>query len=159
MCAHAGNDGNCGTSTTTVTTTSTTTTSTTPLSSTPYAGPFAIVAHATDLLEGHAYSRARAPRVLSGTVLAHARIAAVSLKLRRSYRGRCSAYDGTSERFVRTRCGGGAFFRVANTPSFSYLLPERLARGRYVLDIEATDTAGNRTALPLGSTRIVFYVR
>ena len=39
------------------------------------------------------------------------------------------------------------FFKVASTPSFSYLLPGALQRGRYVLDIEATDAAGNRTSL------------
>ena len=53
----------------------------------------------------------------------------------------------------------GSFFKVASTPSFSYLLPGALERGRYVLDIEATDVAGNRTSLARGSSRVVFYVR
>ncbi len=43
--------------------------------------------------------------------------------------------------------------------SFSYLLPARLPAGRYVLDIRATDSAGNRTVLARGSTRTVFYVK
>ena len=34
-----------------------------------------------------------------------------------------------------------------------------LAPGRYVLDIEATDVAGNHTSLARGTSRIVFYVR
>jgi hypothetical protein len=60
---------------------------------------------------------------------------------------------------VHTRCGSGAFFKVSSTPSFSYLLPGALARGRYVLDIQATDAAGNRTSLARGTSRTVFYVR
>jgi hypothetical protein len=157
VCAHAGDDGNCGTPATTA---GGTTGSTAPSTATvAYKGPFALVAHASDLIDGHVYSRAHAPRLLSGAVLSHSRVASVSLKLRRSYRGRCFAYGGTTTRFARARCGSGAFFRVATTPNFSYLLPSALARGRYVLDIQATDVAGNATALARGSTRIVFYVR
>ncbi|HTZ86407.1 MAG TPA: hypothetical protein VMB05_07050, partial [Solirubrobacteraceae bacterium] len=63
------------------------------------------------------------------------------------------------ERFQRARCGQGAFFKVGSTPSYSYLLPAALAPGRYVLDVQATDEAGNRTTLARGSSRIVFYVR
>ena len=50
-------------------------------------------------------------------------------------------------------------FKVSTAPSFSYLLPSTLAPGRYVLDIQATDVAGNRTTLARGTSRIVFYVR
>jgi hypothetical protein len=156
VCAHAGDDGNCGTTATTPGTTSSPGSST---ASVAYKGPFALVAHASDLLDSHVYSRAHAPRLLSGAVLSHSRVATVSLKLRRSHRGRCFAYNGTTTRFARARCGAGAFFRVATTPNFSYLLPSSLARGRYVLDIQATDVAGNVTTLARGSTRIVFYVR
>jgi hypothetical protein len=156
VCAHVGDDGNCGT---TATTTSTTGSTSSPVASVAYKGPFAVVAHASDLIDSHVYSRAHAPRLLSGAVLSHSRVATVSLKLRRSYRGRCFAYNGTTTRFARARCGAGAFFRVATTPNFSYLLPSSLARGRYVLDIQATDVAGNVTTLARGSTRIVFYVR
>jgi hypothetical protein len=154
VCVHKGNDGNCGT----VSPTGVTAPGTTPL--TPvYKGPYAVVAHATGLLEGHVYSAKTAPQVLRGTVATHSRIVSVSLKLRRSYRGRCSAYNGVKERFQEARCGVGSFFNVGSTPSFSYLLPGALAPGRYVLDIQATDAAGNRTSLARGSTRVVFYVR
>jgi hypothetical protein len=34
-----------------------------------------------------------------------------------------------------------------------------LGSGEYVLDIDATDVAGNRTALARGTSRIRFYVR
>jgi hypothetical protein len=155
VCGHNGNDGNCGTQGPGPSTTTTSTAAVVP----PYKGPFAIVAKASDVLDGNVYKPSNAPRVLSGTVAAHARVASVSLRLRRSYRGRCWAYNGVSARFVRVRCGRGAFFAVSKAPTFSYLLPGALARGRYVLDIEATDAVGNRTSLARGSTRIVFYVR
>jgi hypothetical protein len=129
------------------------------VTSSPYNGPYAIVAKATNLIEKHVYSRKDAPRVLAGTVQAHTTVASVSLKLRREYRGRCYAYDGTREEFGRARCGTGSYFKVSTGPSFSYLLPSALAPGRYVLDIEATDAAGNRTSLARGTTRTVFYVR
>jgi hypothetical protein len=125
----------------------------------PYKGPYAIVAKATNLLEEHVYSRKDAPRVLEGTVRAHTTVASVSLKLRREYKGRCYAYNGTREEFGRARCGAGSYFKVSTSPSFSYLLPSALAPGRYVLDIQATDTAGNRTSLARGTSRTVFYVR
>lgn len=127
--------------------------------STPYKGPYAIIAKATNLIERHVYSRKDAPRVLAGTVQAHTTIASVSLKLRREYKGRCYAYNGIREEFGPDRCGVGSYFKVSTEPSFSYLLPARLAPGRYVLDIEATDAAGNRTSLARGTSRTVFYVR
>jgi hypothetical protein len=129
------------------------------LAGSSYKGPYAIVAKATSLTEGHVYSRKGAPRVLSGTVQAHTTVASVSLKLRREYQGRCYAYDGTREEFGRAHCGAGSYFKVSTEPSFSYLLPSALAPGRYVLDIEATDAAGNRTSLARGTSRTVFYVR
>ncbi len=156
VCVHNGNDGTCGTQA--QSSASATSTSAASVAA-PYKGPFAIVAKAGDVLDDHVYAAATAPRVLSGTVAAHSPIASVSLRLRRSYRGRCWAYDGVSERFVRARCGRGSFFSVSTSASFSYLLPGALARGRYVLDIEASDAAGNRTSLARGSTRVVFYVR
>ena len=125
----------------------------------PYTGPYAVVARATGPIDGHVYSRRHAPRVLAGSVLAHTGLTSVSIELRRSYRGRCQAYDGIRELFVSARCGRGSFFKVSTEPSFSYLLPSALPRGRYVLDIEATDVAGNRSRLARGTSRIVFYVR
>ncbi|HEY2180964.1 MAG TPA: carboxypeptidase-like regulatory domain-containing protein [Solirubrobacteraceae bacterium] len=155
VCVHNGNDGNCGTQAPSGSSTTTSTAAVAP----PYKGPFAIVAKTSDVLDDHVYAPSNSPRLLSGAIAAHAPVASVSLRLRRSYRGRCWAYNGVSERFVRVRCGRGSFFAVSKAPTFSYLLPAALARGRYVLDIEATDAAGNRTSLARGSTRIVFYVR
>ena len=123
-----------------------------------YRGPYAVVAKTAGLIDGHVYPREHAPRLFAGRVLAHTSVASVSVKLRRDYRGRCSTYDGISEEFVPARCGHGSYFKVSTEPSFSYLLPAALAPGRYVLDIEATDAAGNHTSLARGTSRIVFYV-
>jgi len=153
VCVHSGNDGTCG-----APGPAGVKGSSAP-SAPPYTGPYAVVAKAAGVIEQHVYPRKDAPKVLSGTVLAHTAVASVSLELRRSYKGRCYAFNGVSTRFVRARCGQGSFFKVSNNGVFSYLLPSALAPGRYVLDIEATDAAGNHTTLARGTSRIVFYVR
>ncbi len=61
------------------------------------------------------------------------------------------SFAPAAARATRSRCPA--------TASFSYLLPSALAPGRYVLDIQATDAAGNSTTLARGTSRIVFYVR
>jgi len=117
------------------------------------------VADLTGLLEYHRYSRKNAPRVLSGKVLAPTAVTSISLRLRRTYHGRCWAYSGSRESLERVRCRQGSFFRIASGGnSFSYLLPARLPPGRYVLDVEASDAAGNHTTLARGTSRFVFYV-
>ena len=108
----------------------------------------------------------RGPRQLAGTVAGDpSGIREVRLRLSRTDRGRCFRYDGRErERFVRTRRCGAAralSFRVGTSADWSYLLPAALPRGRYVLDVFATDGAGNRTSsrdLRRGSSRIVFVV-
>jgi hypothetical protein len=158
ICVHNGNDGTCGAlgpSSSSVTTPG----GGTAVVGARYTGPYAIVAKATSVIDGHVYRRGRAPRVLAGTVTAHTTVSSASLELRRRFRGHCSAYDGATEQFVAARCGRGRFFKVSTSSSFSYLLPAALAPGRYVLDIEATDVAGNHTSLARGTSRVVFYVR
>ena len=163
VCVHSGNDGNCGTSA--------------PGTSGPAGGangsssgtgvagfqsvkaPVAFLARLTGLLEGHVYGAHRAPRVLAGTVSSGALISSISIELHRRNKGRCSAYDGVTERFVPARCGQGRFFKVSSNGVFSYLLPAALGPGRYVLDVEASNSDGEHTTLARGSTRIVFYVR
>jgi hypothetical protein len=157
VCVHNGNDGNCGTPAPPGTQQASTTTTSGTVSA--YVGPYAVVAHSISVTEGHIYPHGHGPRTLTGSVAAHAGLTAVSVELRRSYHGHCSAYEGTRERFVAAACGHGSFFKVSNSSSFSYLLPTALAPGRYVLDIQATDAAGNHTTLARGSTRTVFYVR
>ncbi len=153
VCVHDGNDGTCGTTSPSGSSTPA------PGVAAAYKGPYAVVAQATGVQDGHFYPRGRGPKVLTGTIATHTSVTSVGLKLRRSYRGRCFAYDGVAERFKRARCGEGSFFAVGSAPSFSYLLPAALAPGRYVLDVQAGDAAGNRTTLARGTSRIVFYVR
>jgi hypothetical protein len=162
VCVHDGSDGNCGT--------------TIPVSAgspgtgaggvaslresaAPYTGPFALVSRVAGIRESEVYPAGRGPRLLSGTISSHSAVTSVSLVLRREYRGRCYAYDGTRERFLRARCGHGTPFQVSSTNGYSYLLPSALAPGRYVLDVHATDLAGNTITLARGSSRLVFYVR
>jgi hypothetical protein len=157
ICVHNVNDGNCGT-------TPPPGTAPAPFAqpqpgATPYKGPFALVASVSGLGEHSVYAPGQAPRTLAGAIHGHSAIVSVRLRLRRSYHGRCYAYDGVHERFQRARCGTASFFQVASGPAFSYLLPSALKPGRYVLDVQATDAAGNVTTLARGSTRVVFYVR
>ncbi|HEV3323288.1 MAG TPA: hypothetical protein VG147_13985 [Solirubrobacteraceae bacterium] len=161
VCAHEGDDGECGTPRSPGSSALVSgSTGSVVAESAPYTGPYAVVADVSGITEGHVYPRAKAPRVLTGTVSAHASVTSISLRLRRSYRGRCWAYNGARERFEHVRCGQGGFFGVASGgDSFSYLLPSRLPPGRYVLDIAATDSAGNSAPLDRGSSRIVFYVK
>jgi hypothetical protein len=146
VCVHNGDDGRCGTQLAQ------------HQAAAPYTGPFALVAAPGAPLDGHVYRAARAPRLLSGSIRGHSAVNSVSLELRRSFHGRCWAFDATRARFVRARCGKGTPFAVSSGATYSYLLPKALPRGRYVLDVLATDTAGNRTALARGTSRIVFYV-
>jgi hypothetical protein len=160
ICVHAGNDGTCGaTAPSGAPSTSSSEGEVLSSKSAPYRGPYAVVSRMTNLIDGHVYARRRAPRLLAGDVLAHTGVASVSLELRRRDNGRCYSYDGVLARFRSARCGQGSFFVVSHNTSFSYLLPAALGPGRYVLDSEATDIAGNHTALARGTTRIVFYVR
>ncbi len=153
ICVHGAGDGGCGTSAARA-----------PVGGVEafqqrYSGPFALAARSTAPLDGHRYARGHGPRLLSGTILSHEPVTSVSLELRRQNNGRCSAYNGTTERFQKARCGRGTAFVVGKTGSFSYLLPSALAPGRYVLDISAQDPAGDHTTLARGFSRIVFYVR
>ena len=164
VCVHHGEDGTCGTAspngtpgagspTPQVRTEGSTTTKA------PYTGPFALVPLLSTVRNGVTYARSAAPRLLAGTISAHDPVTGVSLELRRDYHGRCSFFDATRARFVAARCGRGQAFAVSTTAGFSYLLPKRLGPGRYVLDVSATDAAGNHTTLARGTSRLVFHVR
>jgi hypothetical protein len=92
----------------------------------------------------------------------------VKLRLTRNAgHGLCQYFSGRSERFRRgrlidgSRCGAnrGHWFKVGDDPDVDYLLPKRLPRGRYVLDVNAIDKAYNRDdKRKRGRNRIVFYV-
>lgn len=113
--------------------------------------------------EGQRFGKGKGPRGLSGLVTADpSGIAAIRLRLTRNDHGRCQTFDGRSERLVRLkRCGAtrGKWFSVGDRERWSYLLPSRLGAGRYVLDVQVTDRAGNvDTLLQRTRTRVVFTV-
>jgi hypothetical protein len=100
------------------------------------------------------------PRAIRGVVdESGAGILSVKLSLTRRAGGRCFAFSGRRERFIGQRCGKGLFFKIGDTAAFSYLLPEKLPRGRYVLDVKAVDKAFNAdTVRQRGRNRVVFEV-
>jgi len=100
------------------------------------------------------------PRELRGRFGAdRSGIRTVKLRLTKRLGKRCWYFSGRQERFVGTDCGKGAYFAIGDRADWSYLLPSRLTRGRYVFDAIAIDAAGNRTPLTRGTTRVVFTVR
>jgi Bacterial Ig-like domain len=101
------------------------------------------------------------PRLLRGTVASDpSGLSSVQLRLKRRVGHHCSVYDGSAERFRRSRCGHNAkYFTVGDREAWSYLLPARLKRGRYTFDVVATDKAGNKGSLRRGTSRVVFFVR
>jgi hypothetical protein len=108
----------------------------------------------------HRARYARGPRLLRGTASDDlSGVRAVKLSLRRRVGRRCSQWSGRSERFVGNSCRRSSFFDAGSGPNWSYLLPSRLPRGRYVLDVKAVDRAGNsRSRFVRGRTRVVFRV-
>lgn len=164
VCVHEGNDGACGTPAISKFTfeapPSSTVTNTGQQTTPSVSSQKGIALSATGVLQGHHYPRSRAPRVLSGAVFSSSTITSLSLRLQRAYGKRCFDYNGARESFQRERCSRQAsFFKIKhNGSSFSYLLPRRLPPGRYLLELKATDSSGDRTELVRGSTQITFYV-
>jgi hypothetical protein len=143
----------------------------TPESPAPAPGPVAHadrVAPASSILgiaDGQRFARGAGPRTLRVRVDADpSGLLVVKLRLTRNDRGRCTYFSGRSERFQRNRggrCGArnGFWFAVGDRAGVDYLLPGRLPRGRYVLDVNAIDRAHNRDdARRRGANRIVFHV-
>jgi hypothetical protein len=105
---------------------------------------------------GQRFTRRRAPRELSGTVSAdESGLWAVKVRLTRRHRGTCWYFSGSREEFVKRTCGRQHAFKVGDEAEWSYLLPSRLPRGRYVLSTYAIDRAFNHGA----EKRVVFRVR
>jgi hypothetical protein len=110
--------------------------------------------------DGKVFRHGNGPRVIRGVVGAEpAGLRAVRMSLQRKLDGRCQGYSGRRARFVKRRCGEHRSFKVSRDGEFSYLLPERLARGRYDLRLIAVDRAGNRDRVRRGKNRVVFTVR
>jgi hypothetical protein len=113
------------------------------------------IASFSRLKNGKVYKRRNAPRRIAGRVTADpSGLKSVRLSILREVGDRCWAFDGARERFERHRCGGRDSFRIGEQAEWSYLLPERLRRGRYTIRAVAIDEAGNDSA-----TRVVIRVR
>ena len=138
MCVTDGSDGACGT----------------VVPSAPdTTAPAAAIAGIRD---GQRFSRRRAPRELHGTASDDpSGLWAVKIRLTRKLGKTCWYFSGSKERFLKRTCGKKYAFKVGEQPEWSYLLPSRLPRGRYVLDAYAIDNAFNH-----GTTqRVAFRVR
>ena len=117
------------------------------------------------IAEGQRFERGSAPRRLRAQVAPDpSGLFAVKLRLTRNDRGRCTYFSGSTERFrinhkARCSASAGFWFGVGDRSAVDYLLPSRLPRGRYVLDVNAIDKAFNRDdARRRGGNRIVFHV-
>lgn len=173
VCITDGHDGFCGTTAPGITTTTTTTPTPipqpVPCTTTGDDGRCgspdqrAAYGFITSTTEGKHYKKGAGPRQLSGRVDDEpSGIKDVELRLTRNDRGRCATYDGARERLVTMkRCGAsrGRWFTVGTRADWTYLLPAKLPRGRYVLDVRVSDNAGNQDAtLARGRNRMVFFV-
>ncbi len=166
VCVHNGNDGTCGTP------------ASTPAGpATPGGGPAPapgsqsapappskpLLGTITAPREGVRYSHGHGPRILRGSVSGYgAELKTVYLRLTRRHLGRCTVFNGRSERFHRRPCSSGPapFFSIGAPRAFTYLLPHALPAGHYVLDIETVNGAGQRDrSLRPGRSRVTFDVR
>jgi hypothetical protein len=139
-CATSGDDGRCGS-----------------------ADKRAAYGFVTSIKNAQKFAKGKGPRELKGRIDDEpSGIADVRLRLTRTDKGACSAYDAVKERLVTTKkCGvaGGTWFSAGTAADWTYLLPARLGRGRYVLDVQVTDKAGNVDDQPArGRNRVVFTV-
>jgi hypothetical protein len=108
------------------------------------------------LTPGKTYSSG--PRVLAGQADDAGGIVQVFLRLRATDGGdltaasRCRWFSGKRGVFTHRTvpCSKARFFRLGSNPKFSYLLPSRLGKGKYVLDVKVLDRAYNagRMAVP-----------
>ncbi len=91
------------------------------------------------------YSASKAPRTLSGTVLESGGLRTLKLRLTRTAEGKCSWFSGRTRVFRKKRCGSNeAPFSIVASENWSYLLPKQLAKGKYTLEVLATDKSWNR---------------
>lgn len=154
VCVHSGDDGTCGTTIMQG--------GAPPVSKAlPIISPFTESARIIGVKNGHIYTRRSAPRILQGSVQSPPGEAPreVRLALERVGHGHCSAFNGSRVAFKRAKCDVLHFFKVADTTSFSYLLPAPLPAGRYVYAIEAINDHGAVTKLSNGVSRVAFRVK
>lgn len=166
VCVTDGTDGFCGT--TKPGSSPVATPPTTPVPAGPLFGgdDTSSFAKITSIKEGQKFTAANAPRELKGTVDDDfVGVKDVRLRISRTDGRRCYKYIGSSDReeFVRTRrCSikSSRTFSVSDKRTWQYLLPEKPAPGRYVLDVIVKDQVGHQTkSYQRGRNRVVFYVK
>jgi len=152
--ASSSSDGTCGTTKPTTTTAAPVVTVTGP----DRVAPANVLKSVT---EGKRYTASSAPRELKGTAADPSGILMVKLRITRNDKGRCSYFSGKSLTFRKMACGAehGSWFKIGTSADWSYLLPQKLPRGRYVLDVNAIDKQYNRDdTRRRGGNRVVFTV-
>ena len=99
-------------------------------------------------VDGRTY--ASGPRLLSGNVSDDHGLYQVFLRLRQAGSGgtsaaRCRWYSAKREVFTHRTvpCSRARFFRIGKSGNWSYLLPARLRKASYVLDVKVLDTSYN----------------
>jgi hypothetical protein len=166
-CATTGSDGFCGTTAAGPATTTTTTTA--PCVTNGRDGfcgtqdKVAANGAITAIAEGMKYKKGKGPRQLAGRIERDGSgLADVRLRLTRTNADACSTYDGKTEKFkAMKKCGAkrGSWFSHGARADWTYMLTARLGPGRYVLDLQVVDKAGNKTTqLARGTSRVVFTV-
>ncbi|HEX7290998.1 MAG TPA: hypothetical protein VF250_07720 [Conexibacter sp.] len=98
------------------------------------------------IADGATFDAAHAPRVLRG-IARDPEGAGVGFRLTRRADGACTAFDGDKVRFRPCGGRGAPLVDAGDGVRWSYLLPARLASGRYTLVVIATDDPGNRRVL------------
>lgn len=101
--------------------------------------------------DGQVFTAAGAPRALRGTA-ADPSGAIVELRLTRRDGSSCTAFDGRREAFFRCPAKGAPWFQASDRRTWSYLLPQKLAPGRYTLGALASDPTGNTRKLTVRFT-------
>jgi len=103
---------------------------------------------------GERFRRGHGPRKLAGTASDASGLFQVYFRLRRHSHAGCQWYSAKRSVFTRPRSHCDARFqRVGTKAPWSYLLPERLPKGRYTLEEKAIDRAFNGAR-----TRVSFTV-
>jgi hypothetical protein len=125
-----------------------------------YDGACAPLGRITDIRYGERFRRRAAPRRLRGVIeAAPLGLKTVKLRLTRRAGGRWYVYSAARRRFVRRPAGTRRAFAIERRRDWSYRLPRRLGRGRYTLDVLATDLKGDRDRVRNGRSRVRFSVR
>lgn len=99
------------------------------------------------IADGERFTRRRAPREFHGTVEPDpSGLHSVKLRLKRRRGGDCWGLSKRQDRLIRIRCSRPFFITIGDRAEWSYLLPERLRRGRYTIKAVAIDKVGNAAA-------------